>query len=73
VLQAKKFIPTPYLSTIFTFGLAIESIKELWVHQEVYMVNSQLLDVPQYLTLKYVFLFTIIFTSGPINQDTSQR
>jgi hypothetical protein len=27
----------------------------------------------QYLTLKYVLLFTIVFTSGGTNQDTSQR
>jgi hypothetical protein len=29
VLRARECAPTPFLSVVFTFGLAIESIKEL--------------------------------------------
>jgi hypothetical protein len=29
MLQAKKHAPTPFPSVVFTFGLAVESIKEV--------------------------------------------
>jgi hypothetical protein len=33
VLRAKECALTPYPSVVFTFGLAIESIKEFGVHE----------------------------------------
>jgi hypothetical protein len=51
VLRARERTPTPFSSVVFTFGLAIESIKELWgaldnLKHKLYMAHNLWEEAP---------------------------
>jgi len=42
VLQTKEHAPTPFASVVFTFGLIVESIKELGVRHSIWILSITL-------------------------------
>jgi hypothetical protein len=42
VLRAREYTPTPFISVVFTFGLAMNPSKSLGVHHSFYCECTQL-------------------------------
>jgi hypothetical protein len=59
VLQAREHAPIPYYSVIFTFGLIVESIKELW---GVSIVVAISLGTKRIMTVFTIFTFIMVAT-----------
>jgi hypothetical protein len=62
MLWAKKHAPTPFPSIVFTFGFAIESIKEFGVCQPTFIYNT----ITYKSTYMHIYLTTYLQTYLPI-------
>jgi len=63
VLQAREHAPTPYYSVIFTFGLTVESIKELGGASIVVVISLEINGIMSTFTIfTFIMVATMIVT-----------
>jgi len=67
MLQAKECAPTPSPFVVFTFGLIVESIKELGGASMVVLQRRKLQENSCHLVLMVFQFFRLVFESKYIN------